>query len=76
MPYNKHAFEVRVAHTRERRTIMNMVLYLIGQLIVSWVQPRNRVVNADRRIFDLTAGTDRRREASHAPDQIIIHLSI
>ncbi len=55
---------------------MNMVLYLIGQLIVSWMQPRNRVVNADRRIFDLTAGTDRRREASHAPDQIIIHLSI
>lgn len=55
---------------------MNIALYLIGQMIVSWMRPRNRALNVDRRIFDSTSGTDSRCEASHAPDQIIIHLSI
>ena len=55
---------------------MNISLYHIGQLIVAWMRPRNRVARVARWISDSTAGMDGRREASHAPDQIIIHLSM
>lgn len=59
-----------------KEAIMNISLYHIGQLIVAWMRPRNRVARVARWISDSTAGTDGRREASHAPDQIIIHLSM
>ncbi len=55
---------------------MNHFLYDIGQMIAAWLRLGNRVVKGARRISDPSSGTDGRRESSHAPDQIIIHLSI
>ncbi len=53
---------------------MNNALFSIGQMIVAWMQNlRPARLTAPT---TTTAGTDPRGEASNAPDQIVIYLSI
>lgn len=55
---------------------MNFSLYHFSQMIVAWMRPLRRVANVAGRFSQSSPGTDGRREVSHAPDQIIIHLSL